>query len=731
MTATGRLTDATLEAMLARRAARPDALGLREGILDAIEATPQVRRPWVRLPERPPWTTRLVRPAWTVAGVALLLALIYAAMLGAQLLDRTHRHPAPLVPTGVESLRPQGASFPQVVVDGAGVGWAFGDGTLARLARTSGAVRTWTIADDAAFAVATAIAPARGGGVWLIGESDVRWFDGERFRDVAPRQSFTDLDPGGVARPGIVLAEAPDGSPLGVAGSAVFRWDGTAWTAPLGLPPDPQSGSLGAQTIGSDPRDGSAWVANVGPHHRSVARFDGTGWTVHPDVLPAGGGTMGDEGLVVRAIAVAPDGTLWLADEFGLTDFDGSTWRRQAVPGMTGLASLSVGPDGTIWVGTTGADGRAGVEVARYDDRTWSVFDRSDGLPGTPDPRGSPVVATRAGVFVGASDGIYRLEGKRWERMWPLRTPGPRTVTDLLAISSDEAWALGSDVPAIDGAEPMTTAWRYEDGEWSEDGVPPGMVNDLARASDGTILAATAAGVLANQDGQWGLVRAGSADLLATGPDGRVYVAWSGGAWHIAGFTLGGVVTDLPAIPDPPDGDIGDLVVDADGSLWIGSPSFDRDLWGWGSPAPRSSVFRYQDGRWEPVDLDAGIVFTEGPPEELAYGRVAAGPDGEVWVAWDVGPWYPGPSTTVTRFDGSTGTRVDPDHPIPHVRSLAIGADGTAWAATDHGLACLEGTAWRIVGTDPAFGPAISIAPDGTVFVAAPSGAAVARPCGD
>jgi len=48
-----------------------------------------------------------------------------------------------------------------------------------------------------------------------------------------------------------------------------------------------------------------------------------------------------------------------------------------------------------------------------------------------------------------------------------------------------------------------------------------------------------------------------------------------------------------------------------------------------------------------------------------------------------------------------------------------------------HGLGCFEGAAWRMVGTDPDFGPAISIAPDGTVFVATLSGAARARRCGD
>jgi hypothetical protein len=751
MTPIAPLTDSTLEVMLARRAARPGEVGLRDGILEAVATTRQIRRPWLRRPERPVWMSAATRPAQVLVGVGLLVALAWAAIIGAQLLDRAQRHSAPLAPTGVVPLGMGGDAAQQVVVDPSGTGWAFGDGTLSRLASTSGSMRTWTIADDAAFASTRAIAPARGGGVWLISTDEIRWFDGDRFRDIIPRQSYTDIDDTAwdpTATPGpmsTTLAETRDGTLYGVSASAVYRWDGEGWTAPMGMPPDPATGTVGARTIGADPHDGSIWVANVGSGHRSVARFDGSTWTTYPDVLPVGGDP-GPPSLVVRSITFGSGGVVWLADDEGLTAFDGSTWRRLQVPGAGGVASISAGRDGTVWAVTTDAAGR-GAGVARYDGRAWRTYGVADGLPEGIGQEGPTVAVARSGVFVGTADGVYRLAGERWKPMGQPSAPGPGSldVTDLLAVSSDEVWVVG-DEPATEVGTALTSVWRYAKGAWNQEGIPPETVNDLARAGDGTLLAATDAGVFANRDGRWDLVRAGPARRLGVGPEAQVYVAWSSAgepSWHVAGFTLGDTVTALPAIPDPPETDIGELVVAADGSLWVGnppgwrpSPSSTSWGWGWGSDG---IVLRFRDGRWEGGHFHRDFRPTPSIVEQMVGlveppGSVAASPGGGVWVAWpEAGDgWGAPPPWSVARFDGSTWTAEAFDDGIAHSdTTLAVGGDGIVWAATNQGLGCYRDSGWTFAGTDLAFGPGLSVAPDGTAFVVTPVGVGRVGRCGD
>jgi len=65
----------------------------------------------------------------------------------------------------------------------------------------------------------------------------------------------------------------------------------------------------------------------------------------------------------VRAVAVAPDGTLWFGTSAGVSRFDGATWTTYTT--RDGLAanrvsSVTVGPDGTLWFGTAAG-------VSRFD----------------------------------------------------------------------------------------------------------------------------------------------------------------------------------------------------------------------------------------------------------------------------------------------------------------------------------------------------------------------------
>jgi hypothetical protein len=99
--------------------------------------------------------------------------------------------------------------------------------------------------------------------------------------------------------------------------------------------------------------------------------------------------------LAARAVAITPDGTIWIggrmdsgngifADHTGagmLLRLDGLSSER-ATPLGAGVypyvADLAVAPDGALWALLWTADGS---RLARYDGQTWTAYSSADGLP--------------------------------------------------------------------------------------------------------------------------------------------------------------------------------------------------------------------------------------------------------------------------------------------------------------------------------------------------------------
>jgi hypothetical protein len=359
-----------------------------------------------------PWRLpTALRPAW----VLLLLAGLLAALLGGMLLAGSRlaepwprraeplpRHPAELVPTGVDKLRPvvEGGPFGGAVADPSGVVWVRTSDALGRLDPVSGAVRTWTFADDAAFGSIGSIVSARGGGAWLVPPANgvdqaLRLFDGERYRDIVP------APPSG---PVGALAEAPDGSLWSGGVTGLFHWDGTSWSdAPEGRP------AAGVSALAVD-RSGAVWVGNCGFDEsggcaeHGISRFDGTRWETFADV-PSGGG-----------IGEAPDGSIWVAGGGDSSRYDGHAWTRPGGDSPMRPGVLTWGADGTRWV-TECAYTPGEVLVAHHDGGAWVEYTGADGLPRSTNC--GQLVFTAHGVYVGTGDGLYRLVGERWERAWP------------------------------------------------------------------------------------------------------------------------------------------------------------------------------------------------------------------------------------------------------------------------------------------------------------------------
>jgi hypothetical protein len=426
MTTNTPLTDATIEAALARCAERISGDGLQDRIMAGVARTSQSRPPLAARLGWLTWPAPSRRLAWVVAIAGLLLALLGGSLLVGsrfmespprQLVDSLPRHPAALVPTGLDTPALESRTIGEAEADGSGTVWAQvvrpyevnGTPIVDALIRIdpSGAVRTWTVADDAAFGSFGSMVLARGGGVWLVpsaesGDHALRWFDGERFRDVVPAPPV-EGPPGGPDP----LAEAPDGSLWSGGATGLFRWDGTSWSAaPEGRP------VAGVASLAVD-RSGAVWVGNCDDDAagtcRGISRFDGTRWETFASVDASGW------------IGEAPDGSIWVAGHGEFERYDGQAWTRLGgdlpfQPSRVHVLMSSWSADGTAWA-TQCAYFALDNLIFRYDGRAWVRY-TSAGLP----PRSitcKPIVPTEHGVYVGTGDGLYRLAGDRWERAWP------------------------------------------------------------------------------------------------------------------------------------------------------------------------------------------------------------------------------------------------------------------------------------------------------------------------
>jgi acetyl esterase/lipase len=256
-----------------------------------------------------------------------------------------------------------------------------------------------------------------------------------------------------------------------------------------------------------------AWAADErGAWHYRDGRWEG----------PLGSGWPG----VRSAVAVAPDGSVWLPTGGGVAVLRDGEWQ---VPWRTEARALAVGSDGSIWAATAG-----GLE--RRDARTGA----RTVVSGCLSPlwlEAAPDGTMYAGTLGWDPGGLYAVRGAACEKLDPLGDGGRYFVLGLDAGPGDGLLAVLADIPA-DGAPWRSYIVRREHGRWSvlETRTSPdaswvGALGHVAFAPDGSAWWARAEG---------GIVR------------------WDGGRWEtvIPDVTVNGSFTFGP-----------------DGSLWFAGPS--------------------------------------------------------------------------------------------------------------------------------------------------------------
>jgi signal transduction histidine kinase/ligand-binding sensor domain-containing protein len=315
-------------------------------------------------------------------------------------------------------------------------------------------------------------------------------------------------------------------------------------------------------------------------------------------------------------VAPAPDGTFWLATLDGLLKYSPPLWQPVLAPvnDMPVLA-LAEAPDGMLW-------------LARPD-----RLDGWDGLRvvSRPLPEGMHPEEGGALQVWAAADGYLWIQhgGRAW-----VAGPGDPDWIEVRGPGGEPARALGrrhdgtlvvQTEPAAESADPAGTLWRWRAGQWEPFPVlppasaPAGPWTAYLQTRSGDEWLAARTGMIRIRQGReqgflmTDLMEADAVELLAEGPDGRVYAGgreqvwcWDEREWTLVWSGSGPLRT---------------LGCTRDGSLWVISAE---------------GVFRRTDVGW------IGHGPDEGLPAATLHGMIEDR-RGRLWLATGRGlyGWHP------------------------------------------------------------------------------------------
>lgn len=401
------ISDAAIEAMLARRARRFDLGDLCEVAFASIEATPQRRR-WLGLPAGSPWVGRSGRALLLVAATALLLAALGGALVGAG-----HFGVAPWLPFRPAGTGPcivstlAGSPGETGTADGVGAAARFGGENFGIAIDPSGVLY---VADSGNHVIRRV---TRDGAVTTFAGKPgaMGGVDGKGPAARFAKPAGIAIDAGGNLYVADNLGNTirkitPDGTVTTLAGT----YGAVGWADGRG----PEARFYSPAGVAVDAA-GNVYVGAFGERAIRKIAPDGTVTTLAGSTVTGTADGTGPDAQFTMPVTLAIDaqGVLWVVDE--ATDLDSSRLR-------------TVTPDGTV---TT-------VEV------DWAAA--SVGWPGTPwvDPAGNVFLTTGASTVLRlAPDGtVTRLAGKPGESGSADGTGGIARFSEPIGIVGDDAGVL-------------------------------------------------------------------------------------------------------------------------------------------------------------------------------------------------------------------------------------------------------------------------------------------------
>jgi hypothetical protein len=336
-----------------------------------------------------------------------------------------------------------------------------------------------------------------------------------------------------------LYAEGEFSTAGGVAASSVARWNGTSWSA-LGTGIvltngfDNISGAVAA--VGADVWVGAQFISAGGAAGVSLARWNGSTWSVATTPAGAGIASSGPAGVDfrpgIRDLARAASGDIYATGSFtfagptaagGVARWDGTSWSALGTIGLQGSSFAGFGPTGhalAFYGGDVIVGGHfamvGGVtvnHVARWNGATWSSL-------GTGVAGGSVVNALAvyngelyaAGSFSTAGGGsganIARWNGTSWSAVGT----GTNGSVYALAVVGSDLYAGGAFTTA--GGVSASRIARWDGTTWSA----------LGAGLDGAVF--TLAGF--------------GGDVHAGGAFSNAISRWNGSTWSTVG---GGICT--------------------------------------------------------------------------------------------------------------------------------------------------------------------------------------------
>jgi len=389
----------------------------------------------------------------------------------------------------------------------------------------------------------------------------------------------------------------------------------------------------------------------------------------------------------IRALAVAPDGTVYVGGSFRtaggvsanfVAKWDGAAWSGLHGGMNSTVNALAVAPDGTLYAGGyfTTAGGVAANHIAKWDGNGWSGL--GNGLNSTVN---ALAVASDGTLYAGGEfrayydptlpDRVARWDGSSWSALGP----GPDgTIFDLVAGTDGVLYAAGW----------LDHVAKWDGAAWSQLGSGMQSVTALALASDGTLYVGgrftVDGGVSADQIAKWdgsawsalgpgmsswvtslvvtpqGILYAGGMFDAAGGSNTKGIAKWDGTAWSSLG-------SDLENIPNAVI--INALASASNGTLYVGG-NFNK----------AGGISAKSIARWSPVsvpDAPTGVT-AEAKPARTMISFVAPMSNSCTPITY----------YTVTSIPGNKIT-VGTESPIT-VKGLTVGVDYKFQVTATNGL---------------------------------------------
>jgi len=298
-----------------------------------------------------------------------------------------------------------------------------------------------------------------------------------------------------------------------------YHWNGSAWS----IVATPTLGVSSALLAVSASTATDAWAVGfsvLGRHDDGtlIEHWNGTAWSVNTSLVVTG--------FVAELTGVAdlsPTNAWAVGTGNGaiLEHWNGSAWSSVAVPDpdFTPGAGQAISADSAtdIWVvGTTvnTTTGTTTAEALHFNGTAWAVVPMQQ--PGTNTPTIAAVTAISAtdawavGEDIGATSApggstlIEQWNGTKWSIV-PSPTPGADPgLTGVAARGSGDVYAVGDNIPSINGGVVQGMILRWNGSTWSQDTDP----------TDGSYSPLFAAATVPGAANEWAVGTLSNASLI-------------------------------------------------------------------------------------------------------------------------------------------------------------------------------------------------------------------------